>query len=160
MQSTAANAGSSDGGASMGKVLSSGGALINVADVPPPPDGGCVCFVLATAFSSSQGELMRMIEFSTAKVTADKLETLGLLLLLLAFALTAAGYVLHRGLQEGKKTQYELVLKCVLILTSVVPPELPMQTALMKAQVFCTEPFRVPYAGKLTHALFDKTGTL
>ena len=34
--------------------------------------------------------------------------------------------MLHRGLQEGKKTQYELVLKCVLILTSVVPPELPM----------------------------------
>ena len=77
--------------------------------------------------------------------------------------------MLHRGLQEGKKTQYELVLKCVLILTSVVPPELPMQTALavntalmalMKAQVFCTEPYRVPYAGRLTHCFFDKTGTL
>lgn len=32
--------------------------------------------------------------------------------------------------------------------------------ALMKAQVFCTEPYRVPYAGRLTHCLFDKTGTL
>jgi cation-transporting ATPase 13A1 len=54
-------------------------------------------------------------------------------------------------------------------LTSVVPPELPMQMAvavntailaLWRAHVFCTEPFRVPYAGKLTAALFDKTGTL
>ena len=144
-------------------------SLANCANVPAPPEDGCVCYVLATAFSSSQGELMRMIEFSTAKVTADKVETLGLLLLLLTFALVSAGYVLKKGLEEGKKTQYELVLKCVLILTSVVPPELPMQTALavntalmalMKAQVFCTEPFRVPYAGRITHCLFDKTGTL
>ena len=52
------------------------------------------------------------------------------LLLLLVFALASAGDVLQQGLKEGKKTQYELVLKCVLIITSVVPPELPMQTAL------------------------------
>ena len=157
----------SKGGEGGGK--GGGRVRTNCEGVPPPPDGGCVCYVLATAFSSSQGELMRMIEFSTAKVAADKLETLGLLLILLAFALTAAGYVLHVGLAEGKKTQYELVLKAVLIITSVVPPELPMQAALavntalmalMKASVFCTEPFRVPYAGRLTHCLFDKTGTI
>ena len=166
MQATPKDAASSD---IADAAAGGGGAMTNCAEVPKPPDGGCVCYVLATAFSSSQGELMRMIEFSTAKVTADKVETLGLLLILLVFALAASGYVLHRGLIEGKKTQYELVLKCVLIITSVVPPELPMQTALavntalmalMKAQVFCTEPFRVPYAGRLTHCLFDKTGTL
>jgi len=33
----------------------------------------------------------------------------------------------NQGLREGKRSQYELVLRCVLILTSVVPPELPMQ---------------------------------
>lgn len=31
---------------------------------------------------------------------------------------------------------------------------------LMKMHVFCTEPYRVPIAGKLDAALFDKTGTL
>ena len=32
--------------------------------------------------------------------------------------------------------------------------------ALMKAQVFCTEPFRVPLAGKIDACFFDKTGTI
>ena len=144
-------------------------AAPNAAAAPDPPDGGCVCYVLATSFASSQGELMRMIEFSTEQVSADKKETLGLLLLLLCFALSAATYVIREGLAEGKKSHYELLLKAVLIITSVVPPELPMQTALavntalmalMKAQVFCTEPYRVPYAGTVTHTFFDKTGTL
>ena len=121
-----------------------GAAAARASAVVDPPDGGCLCYVLATAFSSSQGELMRMIEFSTSQVSADKKETLGLLLLLLTFAISAATYVIREGLAEGKKSHYELLLKAVLILTSVVPPELPMQTALavntalmalMKAQV-------------------------
>jgi cation-transporting ATPase 13A1 len=49
----------------------------------------------------------------------------------------------------------------------VIRPELPMQMAmavnnsimtLMKMHIFCTEPYRVPIAGKLNACLFDKTG--
>jgi cation-transporting ATPase 13A1 len=133
------------------------------------PDGGCVCFVLRTGFRSSQGKLVRMIEFSSENVSGDQREAGLLLAFLLVFALTASGYVLKRGLEDKDRSQYDLLLHCILIITSVIPPELPMQTALavnssivtlMKSQIFCTEPFRIPNAGKLDTCLFDKTGTI
>ena len=112
---------------------------------------------------------MRMIENSTASVHSDTRDTALLLLLLLVFALSASGYVLYKGMQQGTQSRYQLLLHCILIITSVIPPELPMQTALavnsslmtlMKMQIFCTEPFRVPIAGKVDTCVFDKTGTL
>lgn len=134
-----------------------------------PPDQGIVCYVLRTGFSSSQGELMRMIEFSQQNVTADKKETCLQLLFLFCFALCAAAYVLKKGLEDPERPTYKVLLRCVLIITQVVPPSLPMQMAfavhtalmsLMKAGVYCTEPFRVPEAGKIKYCFFDKTGTI
>lgn len=137
--------------------------------IPKPPDGGSLCFVLRTGFLSAQGKLVRMIEGSQEKVKGHERETGLLLLLLFFFAVASSSYVLYHGLQNDKRSQYELLLHCILIITSVIPPELPMQMALavnnslmtlMKMQVFCTEPYRVPIAGKLDACLFDKTGTL
>ena len=141
----------------------------NDDSIAPPPDSGCVCYALRTGFSSSQGKLVRMIENSTEGVRTDTRDTALLLLLLLVFAIAASGYVLKKGMEAGDKSKYQLLLHCVLIITSVIPPELPMQMALavnsalitlMKMQIFCTEPFRVPAAGKVDVCLFDKTGTL
>ena len=138
-------------------------------DIPNPPDGGCLTFVLRTGFSSAQGKLVRMIEGSQEKVKGHERETALLLLLLFFFAVASSSYVLYHGLQNDNRSQYELLLHCILIITSVIPPELPMQMALavnnslmtlMKLQIFCTEPYRVPIAGKLDNCLFDKTGTL
>ena len=137
--------------------------------IPPPPDGGAMCFVLRTGFSSAQGKLVRMIEGSQEKVKGHERDTALLLLLLFLFAVASSSYVLYHGLRDENRSHYELLLHCVLIVTSVIPPELPMQMALtvnkslmtlMKMQVFCTEPYRVPMAGKLDICLFDKTGTL
>ncbi|KAL8021363.1 putative P-type ATPase, subfamily V, P-type ATPase, A domain superfamily, HAD superfamily [Plasmopara halstedii] len=137
--------------------------------IPHAPDHGCTAYVLRTGFSSSQGKLVRMIEFSSGKVTGSSWDAYGLAFLLLIFALLSSGYVLRHGIEQKGKITFELLLRCVLIITSVIPAELPMQTAmavnsallnLVKLSIFCTEPFRISLAGKVDICLFDKTGTL
>lgn len=98
-----------------------------LGNMQTPPDNGAVCFVLRTGFSSAQGKLVRMIEGSQEKVKGHEKETGLLLLLLFFFAVASASYVLYHGLQNDKRSQYELLLHCILIITSVIPPELPMQ---------------------------------
>lgn len=136
--------------------------------IPSPPDNGALAVVTKIGFETSQGSLVRVMIFSTERVGAGNREAYFFILFLLFFAVCASLYVWNEGVKNDM-IGYKLVLHCVLIITSVVPPELPMEltlavnsslAALSKYYIYCTEPFRIPYAGRIDVCCFDKTGTL
>ncbi|CAG8545371.1 10752_t:CDS:10, partial [Acaulospora colombiana] len=97
--------------------------------LPITPDGGALCTVLRTSFGTSQGQLVRTMIFSTDRVSANNLESFLFIGFLLIFAIAASAYVWIMGIERGLKKS-KLLLDCVLIVTSVVPPELPMELSL------------------------------
>ena len=134
-----------------------------------PQGQSCIGYVLRTGFGTTQGKLMRTILFTTDRVTVESKETYFFLLLLLVPAMLASGYVFSRGLENPERNEMKVVLKCLQIFTAVIPPELPMELSLAvnnsilqltQKSIFCTEPFRIPFSGKVDICCFDKTGTL
>ena len=138
-----------------------------------PPSGlNCpfiIGFAARTGFGTLQGKLVRTMVFSSEQVSANNVEAFLFIGFLLIFALIAAGYVLVKGVEDEGRSRYKLLIECTLIITSVVPPELPMELSmavnnslqeLQKFAIFCMEPFRIPLAGKLDICCFDKTGTI
>ena len=129
---------------------------------------GLRCYVLRTGWDTTQGRLMRKILYSD-RVTLDSKEAFLFIGILLCFALAATAYVVYYSYSNENKDKYKLLLKCIIIITSVVPPELPIELALavnssilclQQKSIFCTEPYRLPLTGKATICCFDKTGTL
>ncbi len=112
---------------------------------------------------------MRKILFASERLNATSTETFYFISLLVLLASLASTIVLYFGLKDDSRNHFKLVLHCIMIITSVIPPELPMElslavttslAALGKQLVYCTEPFRIPFAGRVSVVCFDKTGTL
>ena len=117
-------------GAHKNAVLFSGTKLLQATNGGgDTPDGGCLGVVLRTGFGTAQGQLVRTMIFSTERVSANNLESFLFIGFLLIFAIAASWYVWVKGIERDLKKS-KLLLDCILIITSVVPPELPMELSL------------------------------
>lgn len=134
-----------------------------------PPDNGTIAFVIRTGFDTAKGKLSRSVIFNNENISLKQTEAFILLGMLLILSIASSLYVLNEGMKDENRDRNKLFLRCILIITSVVPPELPMitnisiNTSLMYLRgkrIFCTEPARIPLAGRIDVCAFDKTGTL
>jgi cation-transporting ATPase 13A1 len=126
--------------------------------IPTPPNKGLVCFVLRTGFDTVQGSLLRSLAYRAESGGANSgggegvnaTETYIFLALLLLFALISASTVVQHAWGDVTRNHFKLILHVIIIITSVIPPELPMELSLAvttslselvkRCQVYCTEP--------------------
>lgn len=136
-----------------------------------PPDKGVEGIVLRTGFETSQGNLLRtMAHSSNSADSVHTADTFVFIIGLILCAICAASYVLYESYNDDKRNQFRLLLHVIIIITSVVPPELPMELSLAitnsvaslmkRCKVYCTEHYRIAWAGQINICCFDKTGTL
>ncbi|CAM9936717.1 unnamed protein product, partial [Ectocarpus fasciculatus] len=135
------------------------------------PDGGALCYVLRTGVYSFQGDLRRTIDFGNHGVRQESKDAGYLLAFLLTFAALSSAHVVREGLKSQTVSGFRLLVQqCVRILSAVVPGDLSFELnqclrngvrSLQNGHALaCTEPFRIPLAGKVDVCLFDKTGTI
>lgn len=132
-------------------------------------DEKVLAVVLNTGFNTAKGKIAAAVLAEEDPVIEGRKDAYVLLFILFLVSIAASIYVLLVGLSDENRDKNKLFIRCIAIVTNVVPPELPMIMTiavnssvkyLKKKRIFCTEPFRIPAAGKTRICIFDKTGTL
>ena len=132
--------------------------------VPPPPNRGLVCFVLRTGFDTVQGQLLRTMAYHAEAggggnggggEGVNAMETLYFLLILLFCALASAANVVEHAWGDVTRNHFKLMLHVVIIITSVIPPELPSELIYLRAYESNTSSQKMnqTYAGYLLFSL-------
>ena len=82
--------------------------------------------VLGTGFDTSKGKLIRKVVANTESLRLEEKDGLWIILFLLICSLITSAYVLDQGMDNEDRSKEKLFLRFILIITTVVPPELPM----------------------------------
>jgi manganese-transporting P-type ATPase len=82
----------------------------------------------------SCSKIVRTVLFTSERVTGENKEAMFFLLILFCFSLLASGYVLWNwwddvfiSKNQSSRSFHKLLLNCIMIITSVVPPEFPVR---------------------------------
>jgi cation-transporting ATPase 13A1 len=157
--------------ATLGESEDGPAASIEERRFPSLPNQGLVGMVVRTGFETSQGSLLRTLSSSSRKSDGvHTFDAFAFILGLVVCALAAAGWVWREAYGDERRNPFRLLLHLIILITSVVPPELPMELSLavtnsvaalmQRHAVYCTEPFRIPLAGQVNVCCLDKTGTI
>lgn len=132
----------------------------------PDANSKTVGVVTRTGFATLKGSLIRYILYPKApkfSFNSDSYKYLAVM-----FTMSLIGMAIQLISVEGSDT-FEIVLKCLDLITITVPPALPACMSiginfalarLKKENIFCISPQRINLGGKITVFCFDKTGTL
>ena len=124
--------------------------------------------VLSTGFSTTKGELFKSIMFPTKTEFKFNQDAKSFLSILGVIALVAFFNRVYNNLSDGMSIPYS-IFTSLDIITIAVPPALPLILTvgigfsiarLKKKKIYCIDPARLHYAGKLEIMCWDKTGTL
>ena len=136
----------------------------------PPPINGAICLVIKTGFNTIQGKLLRRVLYNNkSNQQENKKNDIIIIGILLIFAFLASFYVLKEGIQREGFISNKLLIRCLIIMTSIIPNDLPIELSLIiynslfffeSKKIVCIQSFRIPLAGEVDICCFDKTGTL
>jgi len=134
-----------------------------------PPDNGIICLVLKTGFSSYQGKILHKILFYKEKKQFNfKRNQMIIITFLFIISFLASIHILIEA-QKREELSYGIILRIIIIITSIVPVDLPLELSSIIYQsisyfesksIACIEPSKISSAGLIDICCFDLIGTL